>query len=63
MKNRYWLLFIENYSSDAADLRCAARDQTKNEAWLKTDPQQPKSLWWYSDFRGIGFRVVCETTN
>jgi formylglycine-generating enzyme len=49
-----------NYASDAAELRCAARDHTQQEAWLKTDPQQPKSLWWYSDFRGIGFRVVCE---
>jgi formylglycine-generating enzyme required for sulfatase activity len=51
-----------NYTSDAADLRCAARDYSKHAAWLKTDPQQPKSIWWYSDIRGIGFRVVCETT-
>ena len=49
-----------NYTSDAADLRCASRGYTKHEAWLKTDPQQPKSIWWYSDIRGIGFRVVCE---
>lgn len=49
-----------NYTSDASDVRCAARSFTKNEAWLKTDPQQPKSIWWYSDIRGIGFRVVCE---
>ena len=50
-----------NYASDASEVRCAARNQTQHEAWLKTDPQQPKSLWWYSDFRGIGFRIVCET--
>jgi formylglycine-generating enzyme required for sulfatase activity/nitrate/TMAO reductase-like tetraheme cytochrome c subunit len=49
-----------NYASDASDLRCAARDYTRHDAWLKTDPQQPKSIWWYSDVRGIGFRVVCE---
>jgi formylglycine-generating enzyme required for sulfatase activity len=49
-----------NYASDAADLRCAARDFTKHEAWLKTDPQQPKSIWWYSDIRGVGFRIVCD---
>jgi len=49
-----------NYVSDASELRSAARGHTQHEAWLKTDPQQPKSLWWYSDFRGIGFRVVCE---
>lgn len=49
-----------NYTSDASDVRCAARSHTNHEAWLKTDPQQPKSIWWYSDIRGIGFRVVCE---
>jgi formylglycine-generating enzyme required for sulfatase activity len=48
------------YASDAAELRCASRSHTQHDAWLKTDPQQPKSIWWYSDVRGIGFRVVCE---
>lgn len=55
-----WVVRGGNYTSDAADVRSAARDYTKHEAWLKTDPQQPKSIWWYSDIRGIGFRVVCE---
>ena len=49
-----------NYASDAAHLRVAARFATKTEEWLKTDPQQPKSIWWYTDIKGIGFRVVCE---
>lgn len=49
-----------DYTSDAAEVRCAARNCTDHDAWLKTDPQQPKSIWWYSDIRGIGFRVVCE---
>ena len=49
-----------NYLSDASDLRSAARSSTNSEAWFKTDPQQPKSIWWYSDIKGIGFRVVCE---
>ena len=48
------------FDSDAKDLRSAARDFTKTADWLKTDPQQPKSIWWYSDIKGIGFRVVCE---
>lgn len=48
------------YGSDAADLRSAARFSTDTEAWLKTDCQQPKSIWWFSDMKGIGFRVVCE---
>ena len=49
-----------NYSFDAKDLRAASRGYTKTTDWLKTDPQQPKSIWWYSDIKGIGFRVVCE---
>ena len=48
------------YSDDAADIRVTSRAATCNDAWLKTDPQQPKSIWWYSDIKGIGFRVVCE---
>jgi formylglycine-generating enzyme required for sulfatase activity len=47
---------------DAADkLRCAARDYTRSDLWLRTDPQIPKSIWWYSDCTWVGFRVVCET--
>ncbi len=46
---------------DAADrVRCASRDFTKSGPWLKTDPQIPKSIWWYSDCNHVGFRVVCE---
>lgn len=56
-----WVVRGGNYTSDAADVRAAARNCSRHEAWLKTDPQQPKSIWWYSDMRGIGFRVVCET--
>ena len=48
------------YNSDAADLRSAARSHTFHDEWIKTDPQQPKSIWWYTDIKGIGFRVVCE---
>jgi formylglycine-generating enzyme required for sulfatase activity len=48
------------YNSDAAELRSAARSHTQHDKWLKTDPQNPKSIWWYSDIKGIGFRVVCE---
>ncbi len=48
------------YADDAAELRCAARNHTRHDDWLRTDPQNPKSIWWYSDIRSIGFRVVCE---
>lgn len=49
-----------NYSDDAAFVRSAARRPTEHDDWLRTDPQQPKSIWWYSDVKSIGFRVVCE---
>lgn len=55
-----WVIRGGNYNSDAADVRASARQHTQHDAWLKTDPQQPKSIWWYSDIKGIGFRVVCE---
>jgi formylglycine-generating enzyme required for sulfatase activity/nitrate/TMAO reductase-like tetraheme cytochrome c subunit len=55
-----WVVRGGNYSSDAADLRSATRNHTKHDEWMINDPQQPKSIWWYSDIRGIGFRVVCE---
>jgi len=49
-----------SYNDDASVLRCAARGHTQHDDWLKTDPQNPKSIWWYSDIKGIGFRIVCE---
>ena len=49
-----------SFRTDAADLRCAARDHTRTDDWLLTDPQSPKSVWWYSDCTDVGFRVVRE---
>ena len=49
-----------SFKSDASELRCAARDHTRQVSWLLTDPQIPKSIWWYSDCNDVGFRVVCE---
>ncbi|NLN31292.1 MAG: formylglycine-generating enzyme family protein, partial [Bacteroidales bacterium] len=49
-----------SFRSDAKDVRSAARDFTRTNAWLVTDPQMPKSIWWYSDCIDVGFRVVCE---
>lgn len=48
------------FSDLAGNLRSAARDHTRADEWLKTDPQIPKSIWWYSDCFNVGFRVVCE---
>jgi formylglycine-generating enzyme len=49
-----------SFKSDARDVRSASRDFTKTRDWLVTDPQMPKSIWWYSDCIDVGFRVVCE---
>ncbi len=49
-----------SFKSDAKDVRSASRDFTKTKAWLMTDPQMPKSVWWYSDSNDVGFRIVCE---
>lgn len=49
-----------SFRSGAAEVRSASRDFTQDEAWMKTDPQIPKSIWWYSDCNTVGFRVVCE---
>jgi len=49
-----------SFMNSAGVLRSAARDYTRTEAWLRTDPQMPKSIWWYSDCFHVGFRVVCE---
>jgi formylglycine-generating enzyme required for sulfatase activity/nitrate/TMAO reductase-like tetraheme cytochrome c subunit len=49
-----------SFMSSAAGLRIAERDYTRTKDWLITDPQIPKSIWWYSDCKNVGFRVVCE---
>jgi len=51
-----------SFRSDPAVLRSAARDRTRSEACRMTDPQAPKSIWWYSDCTDVGFRVVREMT-
>ncbi len=49
-----------SFKSDAVYVRSASRDYTRQKKWLVTDPQIPKSIWWYSDCNDVGFRVVCE---
>ncbi len=48
------------FKDDAYNVRSAVRDQTQSERWLVTDPQIPKSIWWYSDRYDVGFRVVMD---
>ncbi len=49
-----------SFRSDAYKVRSASRSHTRHDAWLLTDPQIPKSIWWYSDVNDVGFRVVME---
>lgn len=49
-----------SFRNEAGDVRCASRGMTQHNAWLRTDPQIPKSIWWYSDCIHVGFRIVCE---
>ncbi|UCE05625.1 MAG: SUMF1/EgtB/PvdO family nonheme iron enzyme [bacterium] len=48
-----------SFKSDAINVRVSDRDHTQSDAWMVTDPQMPKSRWWYSDVTDVGFRVVC----
>ncbi|MFV0267796.1 MAG: SUMF1/EgtB/PvdO family nonheme iron enzyme [Draconibacterium sp.] len=49
-----------SFKNTPKDLRLARRDFTRTTDWLVTDPQIPKSIWWYSDVKSVGFRVLCE---
>lgn len=49
-----------SYKSEANDLRSSAREPSRHKEWLRTDPQTPKSVWWYSDTNEVGFRIVRE---
>jgi len=49
-----------SFKSDAAEVRIAARNYTRQDKWQMSDPLVPKSVWWYTDIREVGFRVVCE---
>ncbi len=49
-----------SFRNTAKEVRVANRDFTRSIDWLVTDPQIPKSIWWYSDAKHVGFRVLCE---
>lgn len=49
-----------SFKSPVGEVRSAARDYTRMEDWMRTDPQMPKSIWWLSDCNSVGFRVICE---
>ncbi len=47
-----------SFKSDINELSPTYREPTQHDNWLKTDPQIPKSIWWYSDCNDVGFRIV-----
>jgi formylglycine-generating enzyme required for sulfatase activity len=48
-----------SWTDKAEDVSCGARKEY-NEDWQASDPQIPKSKWWYSDADFTGVRIVCE---
>ncbi|MBL8840662.1 MAG: formylglycine-generating enzyme family protein [Planctomycetes bacterium] len=46
-----------SWDDDADRLRSAAR-RASNKSWKVQDPQLPKSIWYFTDARFVGFRVV-----
>ena len=47
------------FKDEAGKVGPGARER-QTSAWQQTDPQLPKSRWWLSDGRFVGFRVVRE---
>ena len=48
-----------SYKTRAKKLSYALREP-QTPQWNETDPNDPKSTWWLSDGKHVGFRVVCE---
>ena len=46
-----------SYLEDAADLSTARRFHS-DPSWNKRDPQIPKSKWWLTEARSVGFRLI-----
>lgn len=47
-----------SFLADSTKLRCSRREHTTRIECLVTDPNEPKSKWWYSDCFHIGFRIA-----
>jgi len=46
-----------SWMDEAGDAHCARR-RGSQERWKILDPQLPKSLWWHTNARFLGFRIV-----
>lgn len=49
-----------SWELEAVDCRSAARMASSDEAWKVSDPNYPKSPWWYTESpaTGVGFRLL-----
>lgn len=45
------------YNQSLEMVRCAARNKS-DVSWNRKDPQVPKSKWWLTDAKSVGFRIV-----
>lgn len=46
-----------SWDDDPEDLRSAGRTPSDRE-WSQQDPQIPNSIWWHTDSRHVGLRIV-----
>jgi len=46
-----------SFDDEASRLRSAAR-RGSDPVWKMRDPQLPKSIWWFTDAKFVGFRIV-----
>ncbi len=46
-----------SFDDDATKLRAASR-RASDPVWKMRDPQLPKSVWWLTDAKFVGFRIV-----
>lgn len=46
-----------SWDDDPTACRSATR-VSSNKEWSMQDPQRPQSIWWHTDARNVGFRVV-----
>jgi hypothetical protein len=45
------------YNEGIQMVRCASRNKS-DVSWNRKDPQVPKSKWWLTDAKSVGFRLV-----
>jgi len=57
-ENKWWHVARGGHFRDKSDaLRSAARRRS-DKKWMQSDPQEPQSIWWLTNYPTIGFRVV-----